>query len=120
MSIEACIAHAIYKDFDILQARPDVCEKPVEGLEEFIDGCITTLQKSLHSAIISLGEPYIKPKDAAGLCITCLKSGVELPPEMLLKMCQTILRLSQIDARFIGDDNNGSSVYFMKMEIEIA
>ncbi len=119
MTLEACIAHAIYNDFDIIAAKPDVCEKPVDTLETYIDSYITSVQKSLHQAITSLGEPYIKSKDAAGLCITCLRSGVDLPPEMLLKMCQTILKLSQIDARFIADDNNGQSIYFMKMEIDV-
>jgi hypothetical protein len=119
MTLEACIAHAIYSDFDIIAAKPEVCEKPIDSLEPYIDAYITSIQQSLHQAITALGEPYIKSKDAAGLCVTCLKSGVDLPPEMLLKMCQTILKLSRVEARFIADDNNGHSLYFMKMEVEV-
>lgn len=117
MSIEACIAHAIHKDLDILEALPDVYEMPVEELEKQIDGYIQNLQQSMVRTIKTLGEPYIKSKDAAGLCITCMRSGVSLPPEMLLKMCQTIMELSALDARFIADNDEGVSVYYMKMEL---
>ena len=117
MTIEACIAHAIHKDLDILEALPEVYELPVEALEQHIDTYIQTLQQTLVKAIKSLGEPYIKSKDAAGLCITCLRAGISLPPEMMLKMCQTILQLSALDARFIADDANGTSVYYMRMSL---
>ncbi len=117
MSIEACIAHAIHKDLDIIEALPEVYELPMEQLELHIDHYIHSLQQNLVKAIKTLGEPYIKAKDAAGLCITCLRSGVTLPPEMMLKMCQTILQLNAIEARFIADNAEGASVYYMKLSI---
>jgi hypothetical protein len=117
MSIEACIAHAIHKDLDILEALPQVYELPMEQLEDHIDTYIRNLQQMLVKAVKALGEPYIKSKDAAGLCITCLRAGVTLPPEMMLKMCHTILQLNTIDARFIADNNDGTSVYYMKMTV---
>lgn len=117
MSIEACIAHAIHKDLDIIEALPDVYELPVEQLEQHIDSYIHHLQQSMVKAIKTLGEPYIKAKDAAGLCVICLRAGVTLPPEMMLKMCQTILQLNAIEARFIADDAEGSSIYYMKLTI---
>jgi hypothetical protein len=117
MSIEACIAHAIHKDLDILEALPDVYEMPVEELEQQIDGYIQALQQNMVQTIKALGEPYIKAKDAAGLCVTCMRAGVALPSEMLLKMCQTILELSALDARFIADNAEGVSVYYMKMSL---
>jgi hypothetical protein len=115
MTIEACIAHAIHKDLDILEALPDVYELPMESLEHHIDSYIRNLQQTIVKAVKSLGEPYIRSKDAAGLCITCLRAGVTLPPEMMLKMCQTILQLSSIDARFIADTDAGTAVYYMKL-----
>ena len=117
MSIEACIAHAIHKDLDILEALPSVYELPVEDLETHIDRYIRNLQQTLVKAIKTLGEPYMKSHDAAGLCITCLRAGVTLPPEMMLKMCQTIMHLTAIDARFIADNNDGTSVYYMKLTL---
>lgn len=117
MSIEACIAHAIHKDLDILEALPQVYELPVEQLENHIDTYIRNLQQMLVKAVKALGEPYLKSRDAAGLCITCLRAGVSLPPEMMLKMCQTILQLNTIDARFIADNNEGVSVYYMKITV---
>ncbi len=119
MTIEACIAHAIHKDLDILEAMPTVYELPMEELENQIDTYIQTLQQNLVQTIKTLGEPYIKAKDAAGLCITCLRAGVLLPPEMMMKMCQTILQLASIEARFIADNNDGTSVYYMKLEMAI-
>ncbi len=117
MSIEACIAHAIHKDLDIIEALPEVYELPVEQLDFHIDTYIQNLQTNLVKTIKSLGEPYIKAKDAAGLCITCLRAGVTLPPEMMLKMCHTILQLSNIEARFIADNAEGVSLYYMKLSI---
>ena len=117
MTIEACIAHAIHKDLDIIEALPEVYDLPMEELETHIDGYIRKLQEDLVQTVKNLGEPYLKAKDPAGLCVTCLRAGVALPPEMLLKMCQTILQLSSIDARFIADVQGGSAVYYMKMTL---
>ena len=117
MSIEACIAHAIHKDLDIIEALPEVYELPMEQLEMHIDRYIQNLQCTLVKAIKTLGEPYIKSKDAAGLCITCLRAGINIPPEMMLKMCHTILQLNAIDARFIADNAEGTSVYYMKLTL---
>ncbi len=118
MSIEACIAHAIHKDLDVLEALPNVYEQPLEQLEQYIERYIQGVQDSLVKTIKTLGDPYIKAKDPAGLCITCLRAGVNLPPEMLLKMCRTILQLNEIEARFIADNNDGASVYYMKLSLD--
>ena len=116
MSIEACIAHAIHKDLDIIEALPEAYDLPFEQLEEHIEGYIHDLQQRLVRTIKTLGEPYIRSKDPAGLCVTCLRAGISLPPEMLLKMCNTILQLSALDARFIADTPDGeTSVYYMKV-----
>ncbi len=117
MSIEACIAHAIHKDLDIVEVLPEVYEMPVEELENHIDDYIHSLQQSLVRTIKTLGEPYIRSKDAAGLCVTCLRAGVTVPPEMLLKMCHTILQLSALDAKFIADTEEGEAIYYMKLTI---
>lgn len=117
MTLEACIAHAIHKDLDVLEAMPEVYELPVEELEQQIDTFIHDVQQKLVNTIKSLGEPYMKAKDAAGLCVTCLRAGVSLPPEMLLKMCHTILQLSALDAKFIADTDEGASLYYMKLTL---
>ena len=119
MSIEACIAHAIHKDLDVLEALPEVYELPIEDLEPHIERYIQNLQDTLVKTIRSLGEPYIKSKDPAGLCIICLRAGVKLPPEMMLKMCRTILQLSTIEARFVADNAEGTSVYYMKLSLKV-
>lgn len=120
MSIDACIAHAIQSDLDILEALPEVHEIPVDDLEPYIERFVISVQESLYSIIVDFGEPYIRSKDAAGLCATCLEGGVSLPPSMLLRMCQTILQLSDIDAKFILDTEDGQSLYYVKMAVDIA
>ena len=115
MTIDACIAHAIHSDLDIIEALPEVHDLPVEDLELYVEQYVLRIQESLYSVITDKGDQYIRSKDAAGLCATCLNSGVSLPPHMLLKMCQTILNLSQLDAKFILDTENGTSLYYVKM-----
>ena len=117
MSIEACIAHAIHSDLDILEALPQVHEIPVEELEGYIENYILGVQETMYTIIHKDGEQYLKARDAAGLCATCLEHGVQLPAPMLLKMCQTILQLHEIDARFILDTENGASLYYVNMKV---
>ncbi|MFH0769876.1 MAG: hypothetical protein V1926_00700 [Candidatus Peregrinibacteria bacterium] len=117
MSIEACIAHAIHSDLDIIEALPEVSDLPVEELETYIEHFVVTVQETLREVIRDRGEPYIKAKDAAGLCAACMEAGVTIPPKMLLKMCQTILQLSAVDARFILDTDQGASLYYMKLAL---
>ncbi len=117
MSIEACIAHAIRTDLDIIEALPEVQEVPVEDLEPYVEHYVVGVQESLRSIIIEQGEPYLRSKDAAGLCATCLEAGIGLPPSMLLRMCQTIMQLQSLDARFVLDTEDGKSLYYVKMTI---
>lgn len=119
MTLDACIAHAIHSDLDILEALPEVHELPMEDLEDYIEGYVTNMHKKIHYAVLAAGDRFIRSKDSAGLCATLLKEGVNLPPHMLLKMCQTILQLSQIDAKFILDTDNGASLYHMKLDINL-
>ena len=117
MSIEACIAHAIHSDLDILEALPEVHEIPVEELEPYIERYVLNVQESMYDVIAKHGDPYIRSNDAAGLCATCLQEGLSLPAPMLLKMCQTILELHSMDAEFILDTEEGASLYYVKMEV---
>ena len=117
MSIEACIAHAIHNDLDILEALPEVHDLPVEDLEPYIEKYVLQVQSSLHDVITQKGEKFIRCNDAAGLCATCLESGIDLPAHMLLRMCRTILQLSTVEAQFILDTEDGKSLYYMKMEM---
>jgi hypothetical protein len=117
MSIDACIAHAIHSDLDIVEALPDVNGVPVEELENYVERFVIKVQESLYQIIMRRGEPYIRSHDAAGLCATCLDSGLNLPPHMLLRMCQTIMHLSQMDAKFILDTEEGMTLYYVKMAL---
>lgn len=116
MSIEASVAHAIHKDLDILEANPNVTKLPVSDLEGYIDTYIVELQQKLLCAVQSSGEAFVKSHDAAGLCATCLQAGVDLPAAMLLRICQTILSLTHLDARFIAEDSDGTPIYYVRME----
>lgn len=117
MSIETCIAHAIHKDLDIIEALPEVQDLPVEQLETYVESYIMKTQETLCNVIEAKGDSYLRSKDAAGLCAACLESGVGLPPRMLLRMCQTIIQLTTLDAKFILDTTDGKSLYFVKMQL---
>jgi len=119
MSIDACIAHAIHSDLDILEVLPELKAMPVESLEVYIEKYVVSTQNTLRNVIIQKGDRYIRSKDAAGLCAACLESGVGIPAKMLLKMCQTIMQLSALDARFILDTDDGTSLFYMKLDVDL-
>jgi len=56
MSIDACIAHAIHSDLDILEVLPEVKHMAVEELEPYIENYILTVQQSLRGVIVEKGE----------------------------------------------------------------
>ncbi|TSC80689.1 MAG: hypothetical protein G01um101425_343 [Candidatus Peregrinibacteria bacterium Gr01-1014_25] len=116
MTIDACIAHAIQTDLDILEALPEVQEIPVEDLEMYIERYVLNIQRALARVIQERGEKFLKGKDAAGLCATCLEAGVNLPPSVLLKMCQTIIQLTTLDAELVLE-SQGTSLYYVKMAV---
>jgi hypothetical protein len=117
MTLDACIAHAIHSDLDIVEALPEVHDLPVEDLELYVEKYVLGIQESLYNVILARGEKFIRSKDSAGLCATCLEAGVSLPPHMLLKMCQTIMNLSQLDAKFILDTEGGTSLYYVRLTL---
>jgi hypothetical protein len=117
MNLEACIAHAIHSDLDILEALPEVHDLAVEELEPYVERFVTDVHQTILLAIKDNGEPYLRSKDAPGLCAIILQAGINLPPKMLLKMCRTILELSELEAQFILDTDNGASLYYMKMKV---
>ena len=117
MSIEACIAHAIHRDLDIVEALPEIQDLPVEQLEIYVERYVTQMQQALYRIIQEQGDNFIRAKDSAGLCAMCLEAGINLPTRMLLRMCQTIVQLTTIDAKFILDTPEGKSLYYVKMAI---
>ncbi len=117
MTIDACIAHAIHTDLDIMEVLPQMNDVPFEELETFVETFVLQVQESLYNVILEKGDRYLRSKDAAGLCATCLEAGIGLPPHMLLKMCQTILQLSELDAKFILDTEEGKSLYYVRMAV---
>ncbi len=117
MTLDACIAHAISSDLDIVEALPEVHKIPVEEIEPYVEQYVVKVQSALRCVINDAGEPYLRSQDAAGLCALCLESGVGIPPRMLLKMCQTIMNLSKLDATFILDTEDGKSLYYVRMQL---
>ncbi len=117
MSIETCIAHAIHKDLDIIEALPEVQDLPVEQLETYVERYVLQVQERLCTVIEAKGDTFLRAKDAAGLCAACLESGIGLPPRMMLRMCQTIVQLTTLDARFILDTPDGTTLYYVKMAL---
>lgn len=125
MNIESCIAHAINNDLDILQAFPEFENLPIDELESRVERCVRDIQTSLQAVILHEGDRYLRSKDAAGLCATCIDVSKRLPeptllrqiPDaMLLKICQTIVQLLSVDTQFILE-NEGKSLFYIKMAL---
>jgi hypothetical protein len=119
MNLEASIAHAIHSNLDIIQAAPEVVHLSVDELEPYIEEFVTAVHQSMYSLIQTHGEPFIRAKDSAGLCATLQQFNVQLPNTMLLRMCQTIMDLSSIEATFILDTDEGACLYYAKMDIDV-
>ncbi len=117
MSIEACVAHALHRDLDVMEALPELADVPMEQLEPYVEQYVCYIQETLCTLLKERGDRYIRAQDAAGFCAACVEVGLNLPTRMMLRICQTILNLSTLDAKFILDTNQGSSLYFVKMSI---
>lgn len=117
MTIEACVAHAIKSDLDIVEALPELQELPVEDVEMYVERYVTKVFQNITDVITDRGDRYLRAKDAAGLCAACMEYGVGLPVRMLLRMCQTIIQLQMLDAKFILDTEAGESLFFVKMAV---
>jgi hypothetical protein len=119
MNIDSCIAHALHKDLDILEAVPSIRHLPMEKLEESVEKYVNAVQESLKNVVAEQGEKFIRARDAAGLCAACLDAGVQMPPRMLLKVCQTIVQMRSVDAVHVMNTLDGESLFYMKMQVEI-
>ncbi len=117
MTIETCVAHAIKSDLDIVEALPEIHELPVEEVETYVERYVVKVYQNITDVINDRGDRYLRAKDAPGLCAACLEHGVGLPARMLLKMCQTIVQLQTLDARFILDNDEGASLFYVKMAV---
>lgn len=117
MTLETSIAQAISKDFDILEAMPDIYAIPIDQLEPYVEEYIHRVHDTLRTILHQKGDAYLRSKDAAGLCALCLDNGISLPPRMLLKICQTIIALQVIDTRCVIETPNGYVLYFVKMTV---
>ena len=117
MSIDACIAHAIHNDLDILEALPEIHDLPVEDMEQYIEKYVCDIHQTMRTVLVQFGDPFLRSKDPAGLCATLQQNGIVLPSHMLLRMCQTIVQMMEVDARFILDTDEGKSLYYMKVNL---
>lgn len=118
MSIDACIAHAIHSDLDILVANPELkMLKDIDNFEVEIERYIRGLHECIKENIDSWGKKHVKSGDAAGLCAVLLHEGIDIPPNMLFNMCKTICEMSKMDARFIADTDDGTEIYYIHLTI---
>lgn len=117
MTIEASVAHAIKSDLDIVEALPELQELPVEEVETYVERYVLKVYQNITEVISERGDRYLRAKDAAGLCAACMEYGVGLPARMLLRMCQTIIQLQLLDAKFVLDTEAGESLFYVKMSV---
>jgi len=116
MTIETCVAHAIHKDLEITKALPEVYDTEFDKIEELVESYIHNLQNKLSIEIRKREKLIDQPNLMAS---SLLESGFPLPDDMLLKMCETISNLSDMNAKFIADTPEGVSLYHIMIEITI-
>lgn len=122
MSIDACIAHAIHSDLDIITVCPEYKNDiPVGDIGKSVEAYILHMQQEIVDVVKGRkGRKFLKRKDAAALCATMLKAGIDVPVDMLLKMCKTIIQLYDIESTFILDTEDGISLYYLKVKIDVS
>lgn len=91
MTVDLAVAHALASDLDIVEIMPDVRNLPIEQIEGRVNDFLDELQVELTMAIEERGQPYLKARDAAGLCTVLPPLGIPFP--ILLRVCQTIVHL---------------------------
>ena len=74
MTIDACVAHAISRDLDVLEALAQVQLYPVEWIDPLVAAFVDRLQERLSKAVVEYGVRYQQRHDAAGLCRALLNA----------------------------------------------
>lgn len=115
MDLDHCIAHAIHKDLDIIEALPEIQELPVQDLENYVENYVIRMQAFLSVEVRAAFSNNQIPKTGRELAKKIKNS--DLPPQMLINMCDTIISMHNIDARFVLDTENGTSLYDIRMEV---
>jgi hypothetical protein len=119
MTIDACVAHAISRDLDVLEALPQVQLYPVEWIDPLVAAFMDRVQERLSKAVVEHGVRYLQRHDAAGLCRALLNAQVGVLPAMLLEMCETMVSLYALEVRFLGDTPDFRPVFEVRMAMDV-
>lgn len=118
MTLDACVAHAINKNLDIVQAFPEVQDMSPDEIEPAVEKYVSDL---LGEWVTTLQQDEALIENPAYLLAEIIKdrTTIEIPLKMRISMCETIKSLRDIDARFILDTDNGASLYYVKLNIQL-
>jgi hypothetical protein len=117
MTLDTCIAHAIHKDLDIVEACPELQDMGVDDLEGYVENFVSDAHEDICELLTDLG-PNIKTKTSAELGIYLFEHlPYVLPLPMLTKMCETIKTLQLMDAKFILDTPDQCSLYSVRLDV---
>lgn len=117
MSLPERIERAVRFCIDPMEEMPFLEQCPVEEVNLLIDEYLATIQAQLLDVITSHGETFLQVQDAAGLCAVCIAEGIDLPPDTLLRTCQTIVREQVQRNEFISDLPSGEAMYMVAIEL---
>lgn len=119
MTLDACVAHAINKDFDIVEAYPGIQDLNIDDLERVVEEYVSDLHNEWVGA---LKEDERLIDNPAYFLAEIIKdrTTIDIPLKMRVKMCETIKSLKDIDARFILETDSGACLYYVKMDIKLS
>lgn len=116
MNISVCIAHAIHKELDIIEAIPTIHDVPTEQLETYVERYVLNVQSMMDKAITSNN---LENGDAESIARVCSEAKVPVPDPMLRKMAKMIVSLRASDCKEIVIAD-GVRVFHMRMTIDLS
>ncbi len=118
MTLDVCIAHAIHRDLDIVEALPGILDCPTEEIEPLVADYVLRVQEALRVGLESCRK-HLENRDAASLCVDLVPLKLPIPLHMLHAMCQTIVDLYGVEARCLGETRSGHPIFAMKMTVQL-
>lgn len=116
------ILSTLQEKLDVAEAFPIVYTMTPHTLELFVSSVFDKLHVRINTIMQQGGEEHIASDDALGLSLLLMREGVKLPPEMLMEICQDIIKKSRKVAKWImplgaGVPGQRGGLYYCKLYI---
>lgn len=125
MDFSPQIISAMQEKLDIGQAFPIVYTMTPNTIELFAGSVFTKLHNRIVEAMKDEGEEFVENNDPLGLSLLLLRNRVRLPPQMLLDICEDIVKKARGWTKWIcptGDSMPGQEggLWYCKLYVDLA